>query len=267
MMKPFVILALLLAAGVTQAFDHSHGSWDDLLKRHVVLISNGNSSQVDYAGMQSDHVILASYLDSLSAVTEQEYQGWTKTERLAFLINAYNAFTIELILTEYPDIQSIKDLGNLFRSPWKRQFFSLLGVPRHLDNLEHDLIRTPGVFDEPRIHFALNCASIGCPMLRNEAFTDEHLNTQLESGINRFLSDHSRNRFDPSSNSLLVSPIFDWYGRDFELGHNGFTSLKDTFAKYADRLTDDPGSRLRIRSGNYGIVFLDYDWSLNDTRE
>ncbi|MGD8911013.1 MAG: DUF547 domain-containing protein, partial [Chromatiales bacterium] len=94
--------------------------------------------------------------------------------------NPYNAFTIELILTKYPGIESIKELGGLFRSPWKRRFFTLLGERRHLDNLEQDMIRAFGVFDEPRIHFALNCASIGCPMLRNEAYVAERLDLQLE---------------------------------------------------------------------------------------
>jgi hypothetical protein len=94
------------------------------------------------------------------------------------------------------NIESIKDLGSLFRSPWKRRFFTLLGKPRHLDNLEQNLIREPGVFDEPRTHFALNCASIGCPMLRNGAYVAARLDQQLEEGIERFLGDPNGNRFD-----------------------------------------------------------------------
>ncbi len=259
-------LALLLGSGLAQAFDQSHGSWDALLKRHVVIISGGNVSRVDYTGIQRDRAMLKRYLDALSAVSQSDYQHWTKPERLAFLINAYNAFTIELILTKYPDLHSIKDLGSFFQSPWKKRFFNLLGKKRHLDDLEHNLIRAPGAFDEPRIHFAVNCASIGCPMLRNEAYTAERLDKQLEDGIRRFLSDRTRNRFDAASGTLWVSKLFDWYGKDFARGYHGFSSLKSTFATYAELLTDDPQARQRIRAGDYRIDFLEYDWRLNDTR-
>lgn len=267
MKQLLVTLTLILASGLVQAFDHSHSAWDNLLKHHVVLISEGNASQLDYVGMLADRATLKGYLDALAAVSVDEYQAWSKAERLAFLINAYNAFTIELILTKYPDIQSIKELGSLFRSPWKQRFFSLLGEKRHLDNLEHELIRAPGVFDEPRIHFAVNCASVGCPMLRNEAYTAGRLDSQLEDNMLRFLSDRSRNRFDPASGRLQVSKIFDWYGEDFELGHQGFTSLAGLFSKYAGLLTDSTETRQRIESGNYRLAFLDYDWSLNDTQK
>ena len=262
-----LILLLTVTSGAAQAFYHEHGIWEGLLKRHVVLTSDGNASQIDYARVSSERNELKGYLDTLSGVSEDEYQGWSKAQRLAFLINAYNAFTVEFILTAYPDIKSIKDLGNLFQSPWKKRFFVLLGEKRHLDNLEHGLIRAPGVFAEPRIHFAVNCASIGCPMLRDEAYTAERLELQLEDAMDRFLSDSSRNRFDSKENSLQVSPIFDWYGQDFEQGHSGFTSLQETFARFAEQLAGDPQSVQRIRAGDYRIVFLDYDWGLNDVGE
>lgn len=267
MKQLFAALTLLLACGLAQAFDHSHGAWDVLLKRHVVLISEGNASQVDYTGLLQDHAALKTYLNALSAITEGEYQAWTKAERLAFLINAYNAFTVEFILTKYPDIQSIKDLGGLFQSPWKKRFFTLLGEERHLDNLEHKLIRARGVFNEPRIHFAVNCASVGCPMLRNEAYTAERLNMQLEDNMRRFLSDRSRNRFDAMSGRLQVSNIFDWDGEDFEQGHQGFSSLQTLFTKYAALLADSIDARQRIATGNYRLTFLDYDWRLNDAEK
>jgi hypothetical protein len=262
-----VILILILGGGLAQALDHSHTAWDSLLKRYVVLINDGNASNVDYAGMLSEHMALKAYLKSLSAVNGDEYQRWSKDERLAFLINAYNAFTVELILTEYPGIQSIKNLGSLFQSPWKKRFITLLGEKRHLDNLEHELIRAPGAFQEPRIHFAVNCASAGCPMLRNEAYTAELLNRQLEDGMRRFLSDATRNRFDTVSGRLQLSKIFDWYGEDFQQGYHGFTSLKATLAQYAYLLANGlPEAHQRILTGDYQIIFLDYDWHLNDTQ-
>lgn len=264
MKEKIAIIVLLLASDMAQAFDHEHSTWNSLLERHIVLIEKGNGSQVDYAGMLSDNAVLKTYLVDLSEVNEEEYLSWNKAQRLAFLINAYNAFTIELVLTKYPDLRSIKDLGSFFRSPWKKRFITLLGKKRHLDNLEHDMIRKPGVFDDPRIHFAVNCASVGCPMLRNEAYTARQLDMQLEDGMRRFLSDRSRNRFAKARGILQISKIFDWYGKDFEQGHHGFTSLKATFTKFADLMADDMQTRQRIRTGDYQIEFLEYDWQLND---
>lgn len=263
-----IILALFFFNGLAQAFDHSHSSWDILLKRHVLLINQGYSSQVNYAGMQSDRATLQSYLDRLSAIRPEEYQRWTDAQRLSFLINAYNAYTVDLILSQYPDIQSIKELGSPFRSPWEKRFFILLGEERSLDDLEHGLIRAPGNFSEPRIHFAVNCASVGCPMLRHEAFTAERLSAQLEDNMRRFLSDSSRNRFDVTSGKMQLSKVFDWYEDDFKQDHQRFTSVKTTLAKYADQLANGSAEvRQRIVRGDYQVIFLEYDWRLNDARD
>jgi len=116
------------------------------------------------------------------------------------------------------------------------------------------------------VHVAVVCASIGCPMLPNEAFTPERLEAQLEDGMRRFLSDRTRNRFNPQSGKLEVSKIFDWYRKDFERGHKGYTSLKATLAKYADQLADKPDDRAAVRGQKADVAFLDYDWALNDAR-
>ena len=202
------------------------------------------------------------YLDQLSEVPRATFDSWTKAERLAFLINAYNAFTIELILTEYPELDSIKDLGSLFQSPWKKEFFTLLGQPRHLDYIEHEVIRVE--YQEPLIHFGVNCASIGCPALRDEAFTADKLDQQLQDGLQRFLSDRSRNRYNTANGTLEVSKIFDWFGEDFEQGHRGYNTLSDVFAPHAALLADDPQVQEKIRRGQVPITFISYDWSLND---
>ncbi|HRY15412.1 MAG: DUF547 domain-containing protein [Candidatus Competibacteraceae bacterium] len=266
MKKLLAILTLMLMSSAVFAFDHRHTDWEALLKRHVVLITQGNASQVDYAGFKTDQTALQQYLDALSAVSEADYRRWSKPQQLAFLINAYNAFTIELILTRYPDLKSIKDLGSILQSPWKKTFFTLLGQERSLDEVEHGMIRAPGVFNEPRIHAAVNCASIGCPMLRNEAFVADRLDQQLEDSMRRFLADRSRNRFDAARNTLSVSKIFDWYQGDFEKGYQGFTSLDATFARYADALGDTPQAQAAIRQGGLKIQYLDYDWALNAKR-
>ncbi len=126
-----------------------------------------------------------------------------------------------------------------------------------------------GSYDDPRIHFAVNCASIGCPMLREEAYVGERLDAQLEAQTVRFLSDRSRNRVSPDG-KLEVSKIFDappWYGNDFRKGHQGFKTLESLFATYANLLSDDAGQQKRVREGKVAIRYLDYDWGLNDVKK
>jgi len=263
LVNALLLVATLLPTLALAAFDHSHGAWDALVKQNVVWVSEGTASRVNYGGFQKDRAALKAYLNSLSAVPQSEFDGWSRDQRLAFLINAYNAFTVELLLTEYPKHRSIKDYGSLFQSPWKKKFFTLLGRERHLDDIEHGLIRAPGAYDEPRIHMAVVCASIGCPALRDEAFTASRLDAQLEDGVIRFLSDRSRNRYNAATGLLEVSSIFDWYGEDFSGGN--YRSLDGFFARYADRLSGAPADRERIRAGGVRLRFLDYDWNLNDT--
>lgn len=257
-----VALAALLSSA--QAFDQNHAAWSELLKKHVTLIDGGKASRMNYGAMAQDRAKLKAYLDSLSQVSAAEYNGWKKDDQLAFLINAYNAFTVEKILTRYPNLKSIRDFGTVIGNPWKDKFFTLLGREQTLDGVEHDTIRKPGVFDEPRIHFAVNCASIGCPMLREEAFVGEKLEQQLEQQTTRFLSDRSRNRLD--GEILEVSKIFDWYKKDFTSGYKGIKSVEQFLAKHANLLTDNGEGQARVRESKARVRFLDYDWALNDTK-
>ena len=245
-----------------QTFDHSHAAWTALLKKHVVLLDGGKASQLRYAGMAADRAALKAYTDGLSAVGSSSFEAFGKPQQMAFLINAYNAYTVELILTRYPKLASIRDLGSLLSSPWKPKFIRLLGTEMSLDNIEHDTLRARGRYDDPRIHFAVNCASIGCPMLREEAFVAERLDAQLAEQTLRFMADRSRNRY--ADGKLQVSRIFDWYGGDFKLGHQGIASLPAFMARFADQLADAPADRERIRSQRVEIGFLEYDWKLND---
>lgn len=266
-LKTLLAVALFaLAASAQAAFDHEHRAWTELLKKHLVLIDGGKASKVRYAGFASDRQALKGYLASLSQVSAKEFDGWTKDQQLAFLINAYNAFTVEKILTRYPDLKSIRDFGLVFGNPWKDKFFTLLGREMHLDNVEHDTIRAEGRYEDPRIHFAVNCASIGCPMLREEAFVAPRLEAQLEEQARRFLSDRTRNRYNPQSGKLEVSSIFDWYGKDFERGWKGFRSVPQFIAKYADLLADGEAAQKLVREQKAELKFLDYDWALNDAR-
>jgi len=250
----------------TQAFDHRHTAWTSLLKKHVVLLDAGKASQLRYAGMASDGAALKGYLAALSAVSAMQFDAFAKAQQQAFLINAYNAFTVELVLTRYPKLESIKDLGSLLQSPWKQKFVPLLGATASLDGIEHDMLRARGRYDEPRVHFAVNCAAVGCPMLREEAFVAERLDAQLEDQTQRFLSDRGRNRWNPATGKLEVSKIFDWYGEDFKLGYRGIASLPAFLARYAERLADVPADRERIAAQKAPVSFLNYDWLLNDAK-
>ena len=259
------VAALALpATALAQSFDHSHAAWTALLKKHVVLLGGGQASQLRYAGMAADRAALKAYLAQLSAVSPAAFDGFSKPQQMAFLTNAYNAYTVELILTKYPKLESIRDLGSLVTKPWSVKNIPLLGSTLTLDNIEHDRLRAPGRYDDPRIHFAVNCASIGCPMLREEAFVADRLEAQLDEQAMRFMADRSRNRY--ADGKLEVSKIFDWYGGDFKAGHKGIASLPAFLARYATQLADAPADRARITAMSVPIAFLDYDWKLNDAR-
>jgi hypothetical protein len=268
-----LLLALTQGSAAAQGFDHSHAAWTALLGKHVVLVDGGKASQVRYAGFQQDRAALKGYLDSLSKVTRQEFDGWTKARQMAFLINAYNGYTVEKILTRYPDIGSIWDFGKVFGNPFKDRFFRLLGQESYLDRIEHETLRKPGAYDEPRVHFAVNCAAIGCPMLREEAYVAARLDVQLREQERRFLSDRSRNRYHTETGRLEVSKIFDWFQEDWTSGYRGFDgkappvrSREQYFAGHAALLADRPEHRKAIEDRNAALRFLDYDWTLNDIK-
>ena len=266
MKRILIAIAAFLVSVNALALDQSHKAWDELLRKHVKYVENGNASRVSYAGFAKDRAQLKAVLDDYSKVGKAEFDAWTKPQQQAFLINAYNAFTVELILTRYPDLKSIHDLGSFVSKPWSKKFFKLFGEDSYLDFIEHEMLRKPGVYDDPRVHVGVVCASIGCPMLRNEAFVAERLDAQLEDAMRRFLSDRTRNRYDPQSRKLEISKIFDWYGKDFEKGHKGYGSVKATMARYADQLADAAEDRALVKAGKADVAFLDYDWSLNDAK-
>jgi hypothetical protein len=264
--KLLLLFFAMMISTCALAFEHSHQAWDALLKKNVKLIDNGNASQVSYKGFVQDRAALKAYIGEIEKTGKAEFDAWSKPQQQAFLINAYNALTVEFILTKYPDLKSIRDLGSLFSKPWSKKFFTLFGKESYLDFIEHEMLRVEGVYDEPRVHFAVVCASIGCPMLKNEAFTAEKLEAQLEDGMKRFLSDRSRNRYNAQSRALEISKIFDWYGKDFTKGHKGYTSVKQALAKYAVQLADKAEDQAAIREQKADVKFLDYDWNLNDVK-
>lgn len=220
-----------------------HDAWTKILAKHV-----RDNGLVDYKGFASDIVELNAYADYLSDNPPTE--AWTDNEKIAYWINAYNVFTVKLIVDNYP-IESIKDLNPTIsiptvRSVWTKEWFQIGGEDFSLDRIEHKILRKD--FEEPRIHFAVNCASISCPVLRNEAYTAEKLDNQLDEQTRLFLNDASRNKITPQR--VEVSKIFSWFGGDFKEGQ----SLIQFLNKYTE---------VRIEE-NAKVRFMDYDWDLND---
>lgn len=259
------LLAFLFSVGLfgfasATPVDQQYSALDTLLHKHVHWLPDNVQSRTDYAGLKADHAALNKVLVELGGLTQAEFDQWTAPQQMAFLINAYNAYTLELILTKYPDIKSIKDLGSLVQSPWKKKFFKLLGSERNLDWIENDMLRVR--YKDPRVHVGINCASIGCPALRPESYTSAKLDAQLDDGMARFLSDRTRNRV--RDGKLEVSAIFKWFGEDFEKGNKGFSKVVDVFARYASQMSDDPAIQVALRNKTLAVGYLGYDWDLND---
>lgn len=236
------------------AFDHTHKLLNEVLKKHVTV--KQFQSFVDYKNLKEKPEELEKYLEALSAVKQKEFDSYTRDQRLVFLINAYNAFTLKIIIDNYP-ISSIKEIGSFFQSTWKKKFFVLLEKESHLDNIEHNLIRKN--FNEPRIHFAVNCASIGCPSLHNSAFDATKLEVQLDIRTKNFLSNRAKNYF--KYKKINISKIFKWYREDFV---KKFGSVEKFIAPY---LTKNKTEQKDIEKGKYPIKWTEYDWNLNEFKD
>ena len=275
-MRAILAITLSLWASATCASEqdnaHLHSLWQAQLERYVSYTAdNGKNSEVNYSAWQRDSHQLRQYADSLAEVTRDDYETWDESRQLAFLINAYNAHTVLLILQHYPDLSSIRDIGGWFSSPWSEKVANLLGEQRTLDEIEHgmirgqdDTLREEGFdgFSEPRIHFAVNCASRGCPPLRNEAYTADKLDIQLENQTRQFLSNRNQNYF--RGRTLYLSSIFKWYKEDFTRGWNDTNSLEAFLLHYADALNLDAAEQPALQEGKVDIKYNDYNWSLND---
>lgn len=264
------LILLSLAAKLHAAdFDHSYAGFDQLLKEVVQVSKDKKQTRVDYQKLAMQKETLNTLLTSYSNVTKSQYDTWSKTQELSFLINAYNGFTLKLIVDNWQeftaDAESIRDLGSLFTTPWEKKFFTLFGEKHNLDDIEHNMVRK--WFKEPRIHAALVCAAVSCPPLRNEAFVADQLVQQLDNQMQLFLADNSRNEILVDGQASLSS-IFKWYRGDFEKGDGGFNSLFDLLSAYSDALIEGDNNpqmqRALIQSADYPIIFKDYDWRLND---
>ncbi|QSE97119.1 DUF547 domain-containing protein [Fulvivirga lutea] len=222
----------------------SHSLFNNVLDQHV------KGDMVDYDGLKKNQQELLEYLHILSENPPTE--NWSKNEKLAYWINAYNAFTLKLIIDNYP-VESITDLHPTIHIPllntvWHKKFFKIGGLEMSLDEIEHKILRKE--FNEPRIHFAINCASVSCPPLRNEAYTAEQLDKQLDEQARAFINDKQRNVI--TENNPRVSKIFSWFKGDFK--------QSGTLISYLNKY-----SNIQINE-NADVDFLDYDWGLNDVK-
>ena len=249
-MRTVLFFAGVLAAGAfaqAAAFDHTHARYGVVLERFV------RDGLVDYRGLHEDPAGLDAYLDTLAAVGRRDFERWSREDQIAFLVNLYNARTLRLIVDHYP-VESIKDIGGWFRSPWKLPVVRLFGKAVTLDHVEHDVLRAR--YEEPRIHFALVCAAMGCPPLRREPYVGARLDAQLDDQGRTFLADRPKNRFEAAEQVLHLSPIFKWFREDF-------TTEGRTVAGFVRPFLPEDDAR-RLSPGSVRIRYTDYDWSLNE---
>lgn len=224
----------------------SHHLFDELLQKYVEA-----DGMVNYQGFASEREKLDQYLKLLAEHPPND-QSWTRNDQIAYWINVYNAFTIDLVLDNYP-LESIKDIGASIQlpfvnTPWDIDFIEINEEIYDLNNIEHNILRKN--WDEPRIHFAINCASISCPKLRSEAYVGSILDQQLKEQAIDFLNDPSKNKV--SKEGIQVSKIFKWFSSDFEKQMDLFEYLNQ-YSKHKIVSTDK-------------IEYMDYNWQLNESK-
>lgn len=214
---------------------------------------------VDYAELKKQRATLDAYLRSLEAVDPAEFTSWERADRYAFWINAYNSYTVQIVVDHFP-IESIKKIGEPEGSVWDRRFIDLKplypqaeGDKLSLNDIEHRILRPQ--FKDARVHAAVNCASIGCPQLRNEAFRGETLERQLDAAARAWLNDVRLNRFDGARRVARISRIFEWFEEDFVRDSKSVALWLARFAPKTEHSW--------LSSGNLRIEYLEYDWRLN----
>lgn len=255
MARVFAIIIVACFSSTSFAFDHSHKNWSEVLRKY-----QNTKGLVQYKKLKEDiskdeHHAFNSYLTEIQGVKHAEFEKWTKNEKMAFLINSYNALTFKLILNNYP-VASIKKTGGLFTKPWSVEFFSLLGGKiKSLDPIEHEWLRP--VHKDYRIHAAVNCASMSCPPLRHEAFIAAKLDAQLDDQMKAWLEDTARNQISSKTKLFKLSKIFDWYKKDFEEWGGGAVNV---ISKHMTKpLPREIASQIKIE-------YLDYNWDLNEAK-
>lgn len=235
----------------------NYNSYADLLSKYV-----NEEGLVNYLELQSNRQSLDKFNHSVASVPPAAFLSWSENEQIAFLINAYNSYTLAAIIEREPLKKSIRDLPQV----WTKEQYRVVGQNKSLDDIEHGTLRKD--YDEPRLHAALVCAAISCPPLLNEPYRGENLDTQLDERVNAWLSNpQSGLNIDRENKIVSISAIFNWYGKDWipSYGTNeGFTGnekQKAVLNFISNYLS--PEDAQYLREGNYRVKYLDYDWSLN----
>lgn len=216
---------------------------------------------VDYKSLQANRQDLDAFNASLQLTEPVVYESWSEADQIAFLINAYNSLTLKAIIDESPIKASIKDIPGV----WRFNRHGILQSEQTLNNIEHDILRAN--FTEPRVHAALVCAAVSCPYLRQEPFTGENLDAQLDDQVEIFLSLPEVLTIDRANNEVKLSAIFDWFGEDWvpgfgtDEGFSGSVNEKAVLNFISGYLNEE--DREYLKAGGYTVGYTTYDWSLN----
>ncbi|NEP90867.1 MAG: DUF547 domain-containing protein [Okeania sp. SIO2C2] len=240
----------------TSAQPFNYQDYNSILKEYV-----NAEGLVDYERLKENRQKLDDFNAAIGAVTPSTYDSWTDAEKIAFLINAYNSFTLESIIDNYPT-KSIRRIPGV----WKIRKFDIVGEKLTLDHIEHQILRKE--FNEPGIHVALVCAAISCPPLRREAYTGNQLEQQLDDQANQFLINNQGFRIDRENNAVYFSSIFKWFGEDYKKTYgqeptiDGLNETETAIVNYAHQYVKSEDKKY-LKQGGYQVKYSDYDWSLN----
>jgi hypothetical protein len=247
----------LIVSSIKAGKPFSYEDYAKTLATHV-----DDNGLVNYTALQQDRAALDRFNATVAAVPADVYAGWSEPEKLAFLMNAYNAFTLQAIIDQKPLKSSIRDITGV----WDITKFDIAGEQKTLNNIEHDTIRKD--FSEPRIHAALVCAAISCPILRNEPYTGEKVEEQLEEQVQTWLArPESGFKIDRQNKQVFLSKIFDWYGDDWKpsyaaadkfSGSDKERAVLNFISNYVS-----PEDKAYLEQGDYEVQYLGYDWGLN----
>jgi hypothetical protein len=239
-----VVIINLGLATTSSASTVNHEIWAELLAKYI------KPGGVDYTGFKTEENRLDQYLKVLENTDPDKL---SRNEQYAYYINAYNAWTVKLILSGYPGVKSIKDFGTIFKSPWQKDWVRINGEVLTLDYVEHDILRPR--YKDPRVHFAINCSAVSCPPLNPEPYLAATLDQQLDESTRSFINDANSYRLE--GNTLYVSRIFKWFSEDFNEDALGF------YLQYAE---GDLKQKLARHKDGVKVKYLRYDWSLNDVK-
>lgn len=244
MLRMLILALVFMGPPSLEAVEPDYGGYDAALKAHV------DDGWVDYKGLRRSPAGLNSFLAQASTVGRQEFDAWGPAAKKAFLINLYNAATLRLVLDHYP-VKSIKEIGGVFKGPWKQPVVPLFGAKATLDHVEHEMLRKMG---DPRIHFAIVCASKGCPRLISEAYRPKDLDAQLDQAAKVFLHEKGKNEIEPGR--VCFSPLFKWFKGDFVAKAGSLEAFVGPYLSAEER------AAVTKAAGRYD--YFGYDWTLNE---